>query len=158
MNHLYLIFVFVHVYVGYSAGTTKDTVLCAVLAANDSCPENNTCDYCLTVSQYAQNSETYFNANSKLIFLEGEHKLNKNFILHGGENFTTLTLEGKPRISRIHFEKSVTFVIFDLQNLAIVSLEFLENSIFKIGNSKAITVNNALRVSRGLQARCHTYQ
>ena len=143
MNHLYLIFVFVHIYVGYSAGTTRDTVLCAVPVANDSCPENDiTCDYCLTISQYAQNSETYFSANSKLIFLEGEHKLNKNFILHGGENFTTLTLEGKPRISRIHFEKLVTFAIFDMQNLAIVSLEFLENSIFNIGNSKAVTVSN----------------
>lgn len=142
MSHLYLIFIFVHIYVGYFAGTTNDTVLCAVPAANDSCPENIACNYCLTISQYAQNNETYFSANSKLIFVEGEHNLTENFILHGGENLTMLTLEGMPWLSRIHFGKSVMFAIFELQNLAIVSLEFLENSIFNIGNSKAVTVNN----------------
>ncbi len=144
MSHLYFIFIFIfiHIYVGCCVGITNDTVLCAVPAVNAPCFENITCDHCLTISQYAQNSEIYFKANSKLIFLEGEHNLSENLILQGGENFTMLTLEGKSQLSRIRFGKLVTFAVLELQNLTIVSLEFLENSNFNIGSSKIVTVRN----------------
>ena len=74
---------------GHCSDITNHTVLCAIPVANAPCPEN-TCDHCLTISQYAVKNETYFNANSKLIFLEGKHNLSKNLTLQG----RTLTLEG----------------------------------------------------------------
>ena len=89
-------------------------------------------------------SDTYFNASSKLIFLEGDHNFSENFTIQVGKNFTKLTLinEGKLQQSRIHFGELVTFTVYGLHNLTIELLEFLKNSNFNMRCSKTVCVMN----------------
>ena len=121
-----------------SAGMTN--VLYVTPAVNTSCPEKP----CLTISQYAQNSEEIFKSNSRLIFLQGDHTLNENFTLQVEENFTMLTLEGHLHQSKIHFGELVKFYISGLHKFKIESLLFLENSNLFVGGCKTIFVSSVV--------------
>ena len=149
LSFLFLILVaFLPVIVDYCS--TSDNItnvrrLYVIPVANASCPYPG--DVCQTISHYANNSETYFNTDSELIFLQGEHNLNENLTLQGGDSFTMLTMltldsEREPQQSRIHFGESVLFAISGLHKLTIESLEFLENSNFIIEGSGTVHFMN----------------
>ena len=147
MTHIlnyFMLALLLRVTVSHCAGVTNASVLCAIPAENDTCPDHENCEQCLTISQYAHalTNETYLNASSVLKFLEGEHYLTENLTLQQQDEFTSLILEGTLQQSRIHFGKLVTFIIVGSNNLIIESLEFLENSNFNIQSSERVSVKN----------------
>ena len=55
-----------------------------------SCPHNST--HCTTLSEYAQQAELYFTSNTTVVFLPGDHVLDKNITV---ANVTRLTMRGE---------------------------------------------------------------
>ena len=70
---------------------SAENVYCVTPTATScsSCPHNST--HCATLSEYAQETEMYFTSNTTIVFLPGDHVLDRNITV---ANVTTLTMHG----------------------------------------------------------------
>ena len=71
--------------------SSAENVYCVTPTATScsSCPHNT---HCTTFSEYAQEAELYFTSNTTMVFLPGDHNLDKNITV---ANVTRLTLRGE---------------------------------------------------------------
>ena len=73
---------------------SAENVYCVTPTANScsgtSCPHNSI--KCTTVSEYAQEAESYFTSNTTMIFLPSDHVLDRNIIV---SNVARLTMHGE---------------------------------------------------------------
>ena len=60
------------------------------VASCPSCPDNST--HCTTLSEYAQEAELYFTSNTTIVFLPGDHVLDRNITV---ANVSRLTMRGE---------------------------------------------------------------
>ena len=76
---------------------SAENVYCFTLTATScsSCPYNINC---ATLSEYAQEAELYFTSNTTMVFLSGDHVLDRNIIV---ANVTRLTMDGESSSSNI---------------------------------------------------------
>ena len=72
--------------------SSAENVYCVTPTATScsSCPHNST--NCTTLSEYAQEAELYFTSNTTMVFLSGDHTLDKNITV---SNVTRLTMCGE---------------------------------------------------------------
>ena len=70
---------------------SAENVYCVTPTATScsSCPHNT---YCTTLSEYAREAELYFTSNTTMVFLSGDHTLDKNITV---SNVTRLTMRGE---------------------------------------------------------------
>ena len=87
--------------------------------ACSSCPRNST--HCATLSEYAQNAESYFTSNTALVFLPGAHTLDRNITV---SNVTRLTMRGESSSARIVCNGSVGFKFENMVDFKTHSLTF----------------------------------
>ena len=71
--------------------SSAENVYCVTPTATScsSCPHNT---HCATLSEYAQEAELYFTSNTTMVFLPGDHTLDKNITV---VNVSRLTLRGE---------------------------------------------------------------
>ena len=71
---------------------SAENVYCVTPTATScpSCPHNSA--NCTTLSEYAQEAELYFTSNTTMVFLPGDHALDKNITV---ANITRLTMRGE---------------------------------------------------------------
>ena len=95
---------------------TPTTTLCS------SCPHDST--NCATLSEYAQQAEVYFTSNTTMVFLPGEHVLDRNITV---ANVVTLTMCGgssSDNIATVVRNGSVGFSFTNMVDFRIYSLAF----------------------------------
>ena len=68
-----------------------ENVYCVIPTATScsSCPHNT---HCATLSEYAQQAELYFTSNTTMVFLAGDHTLDRNITV---ANVARLTMHGE---------------------------------------------------------------
>ena len=100
---------------------SAENVYCVTPTATlcTSCPHNT---HCATLSEYAQQAEVYFTSNTTMVFLPGDHVLDRNItvanvsrlIIHGessSDNIATVVRNGSVGFN---FTKMVNFNIYSL--------------------------------------------
>ena len=118
-------------------GTTS--ILYVTPTTNTSCPGTP----CLTLSQYADNQNTYFHENKELYFLPGVHELNTQIAVGQEDNVTFFALLG----SRFNHTMIITsgqaaFYLLGIQTTRIDSLHFCGSGNLIIRNSKELFSHN----------------
>ena len=103
---------------------SAESVYCVTSTATScsSCPHNSA--NCTTLSEYAQEAELYFTSNTTMMFLPGDHTLDRNITV---ANLTRLAMHGEPSsssIATIVRNGSVGFSFTNMVNLNIYSLAF----------------------------------
>ena len=86
------------------------------------CPHNST--HCATLSEYAQEAEQYFTSNITMVFLPGDHTLDRNITV---ANVTRLTMRGESssgNIATVVRNGSVGFSFTNMVNFNILFLAF----------------------------------
>ena len=100
---------------------SAENVYCVIPFATScsSCPHNN---HCATLSEYAQAAELYFTSNTTLVFLPGDHVLDRyitvanitRLMMHGESSSGTIaTVVSKGQVGW-HFTSMVDFKIHSL--------------------------------------------
>ena len=91
-----------------------------------SCPHNST--NCATLAEYAQEVKMYFTSNTTMVFLPGDHVLDRNITV---ANVTRLTMHGQSssdNIATVVRNGSVGFSFTNMVNFNIYSLAFTSNN------------------------------
>ena len=103
---------------------SAENVYCVTPTATScsSCPNN---DHCATLSEYAQEAELYFTSNTTMVFLPGDHVLDRNITV---SNVSRLTMHGDSESSSdsttIVRNGSVGFSFTNMVDFNIYSLAF----------------------------------
>ena len=102
---------------------SAENVYCVTPTATScsSCPHNT---HCATLSEYAQEAELYFTSNTTMVFLPGDHVLDRNITV---ANVTRLTMHGESssdNITTIVRNGSVGFSFRNMVDFNIYSLAF----------------------------------
>ena len=90
-------------------------------ASCSSCPQNT---HCATLSEYAQEAELYFTSNTTMVFLPGDHVLDRNITV---ANVARLNMRGESssdNIATVVRNGSVGFSFTNMVNFNISSLAF----------------------------------
>ena len=103
---------------------SAENVYCVIPTVSlcSSCPSNST--HCATLSEYAQEAETYFISNTTMVFLPGDHILDTNITV---ANVTRLTMRGESssgNIATVVRNGSVGFSFTNMVNFNTYSLAF----------------------------------
>ena len=103
---------------------SAENVYCVTPTATScsSCPHNST--NCTTLSEYAQEAELYFTSNTTMVFLPGDHVLDRNITV---ANVARLTMRGElssDNIATIVRNGSVGFSFTNMVDFNIYSLAF----------------------------------
>ena len=106
------------------ANCYPENVYCVTPTATScsSCPHNSI--HCTTLFEYAQVAELYFTSNTIMVFLPGEHVLDKNITV---DNVTRLTMRGgssSDNIATVVRNGSVGFSFTNMVDFNIYSLAF----------------------------------
>ena len=101
---------------------SAENVYCVTPTATScsSCPPYTNCT---TLSEYAQEAELYFTSNTTMVFLPGDHVLDRNITV---DNVTSLTMHGKSsdNIATVVRNGSVGFSFTNMVDFNIYSLAF----------------------------------
>ena len=84
----------------------------------------SSCPHCATLSEYAQEAELYFTSNTTLVFLSGDHVLDRNITV---VNVARLTMRGEfssNNMATIVCNGSVGFIFTNMVDFNIYSLAF----------------------------------
>ena len=117
---------------------SAEKVYCVTLTATScsSCPHHST--HCATLSEYAQDTELYFTSNTTMVFLPGDHVLDRNITV---ANVARLTMHGdsfSSNIPTIVRNGSVGFSFTNMVDLYIYSLAFTSyNRSWSYGSQSA---------------------
>ena len=103
---------------------SAESVYCVTPTATScsSCPHNS--NHCATLSEYAQEAETYFTSNTTMVFLPGDHILDRNITVG---NVARLTMHGdssSDNIATIVRNGSVGFSFTNMVDFSTYSLAF----------------------------------
>ena len=103
---------------------SAENVYCVTPTATScsSCPHNSI--NCTTLSEYAQEAELYFTSNTTMVFLPGDHVLDRTITV---ANVTRLTMRGESssgNIATVVRNGSVGFSFTNMVNFNIYSLAF----------------------------------
>ena len=103
---------------------SSENVYCVIPTATScsSCPHNST--NCSTLSEYAQEAELYFTSNTTMVFLPGDHVLDRNITV---ANVARLTISGESssdNIATVVRNGSVGFSFTNMVDFKIYSLAF----------------------------------
>ena len=103
---------------------SAENVYCVTSTATScsSCPHNST--HCATLCEYAQEAELYFTSNTTMVFLPGDHILDRNITV---ANVARLIMHGESslnNISRVVWNGSVGFSFTNMVKFNIYSLTF----------------------------------
>ena len=114
-------FIAVVIFINTLTYCSTENVCCITpsAASHSSCPHNST--HCATLSEYAQEAELYFISNTTMVFLPGDHVLDRNITV---ANVANLTIHGQSPIARVIRNGSVGFRFTNTTNLYIWSLAF----------------------------------
>ena len=136
---------------------SADNVYCVTPTATScsSCPHNSA--NCTTLSEYSEEAELYFTSNTTLVFLPGDHVLDRNITV---VNVTRLTMRGESSsgnratvVGTFHliFTSTVdlkihllAFTSFTYHTLSLYSTQYTElvNCSFHGNHGTALVVNN----------------
>ena len=102
---------------------SAENVYCVTPTATScsSCPHNN---HCATLSEYAQEAELYFTSNTTMVFLPGDHVLDRNITV---ANVSSLTMHGESssgNIPTVVCTGSFHLIFINMVDLKIDSLAF----------------------------------
>ena len=102
---------------------SAENVYCVTPTATScsSCPHNN---HCATLSEYAQEAELYFTSNTTMVFLPGDHVLDRNITV---ANVSSLTMHGESssgNIPTVVCTGSFHLIFINMVDLKIDSLGF----------------------------------
>ena len=92
-----------------------------------SCPHNST--NCATLSEYAQEAEMYFAFNTTMVFLPGDHILDRNITVTNVAGLTMCRDLPSNNIVTIVRNQSVGFNFTNIVDLNIYSLSFTSNNM-----------------------------
>ena len=103
---------------------SAENVYCVTPTATScsSCPHNST--NCTTLSEYAQEAELYFTSNTTMVFLPGDHVLDRNITV---ANVASLTMRGESssgNVATVVRNGSVGFSFTNMVDFNIYSLAF----------------------------------
>ena len=103
---------------------SAENVYCVTPTATScsSCPRNSA--NCTTLSEYAQEAELYFTSNTTMMFLPGDHVLDRNITV---SNVTSLTMHGESssgNIAKVVCTGSFHLIFINMVDLKIDSLAF----------------------------------
>ena len=103
---------------------SAEDVYCVTPTATScsSCPHNST--HCATLSEYAQTAELYFTSNTTMVFLPGDHVLDKNIRV---ANISRLTMHGRSSVANtatVVRNGSVGFSFTNMVDFHVYSLAF----------------------------------
>ena len=124
---------------------SAEKVYCVTPTATScsSCPHNST--HCATLSEYAQEAETYFTSNTTMVFLPGDHVLDTDITV---ANISRLTMSGESfsgNIATVVRNGSVGFNFTIMVNFNILSLAFTSyNRSWSDGSQPASNSKSAL--------------
>ena len=101
---------------------SAENVYCVTPTATlcSSCPHNST--HCATLSEYAQEAELYFTSNTTMVFLPGDHVLDRNIAV---ANVTRLTMRGESSSDNIATVVHNGSVGFSFTNMVNFNIDFL---------------------------------
>ena len=123
-----------------------ENVYCVTATSCSSCPHNT---HCATLSEYAREAELYFTSNTTMVFLPGDHTLNKNITV---TNVARLTMRGESspgNIVTVVRNGSVGFSFTNMVDFNIYSLAFTSyNRSWSYGSHPA---SNSALVLRSTQ-------
>ena len=87
---------------------SAENVYCVTPTATScsSCPHNST--HCATLSEYAQEAELYFTSNTTMVFLPGNHVLDRNITV---ANVTRLTMHGEYITPTLLWQRTMSLYI-----------------------------------------------
>ena len=128
--------------------STKN-VYCVTPASCSSCPHNST--HNATLSEYAQEAETYFTSDTTMVFLPGDHVLDMNITV---ANVARLTMRGESspsNIAKIVRNGSVGFSFTNMVDFSIYFLAFTSNRSWSYGSHPAS--NSALLLNSTQNAK-----
>ena len=99
---------------------SADSVYCVTPTATScsSCPHNN---HCATLSEYAQETELYFTSNTTMVFLPGDHTLDRSVTV---VNVARLTMWASNNMATIVRNGSVGFSFTNMVDFNIYFLAF----------------------------------
>ena len=129
-------------------------VYCVTPTANScsSCPHDT---HCATLSEYAQEAELYFTSDTTMVFLPGDHVLDRNTIV---ANVSRLTMRGESssdNIATIVRNGSVGFSFTNMVDFNILSLAFSSyNWSFSYGSHPASNSALILKNSYATLVNC----
>ena len=124
-------------------------VYCVTPASCSSCPHNST--HNATLSEYAQEAETYFTSDTTMVFLAGDHVLDMNITV---ANVARLTMRGESspsNIAKIVRNGSVGFSFTNMVDFSIYFLAFTSNRSWSYGSHPAS--NSALLLNSTQNAK-----
>ena len=103
---------------------SAENVYCVTPTATScsSCPHNST--NCTTLSEYAQEAELYFTSNATMVFLPGDHVLDRNITV---ANVARLTMRGESssdNVATVVRNGSIGFSFTNMLDFNIYSLAF----------------------------------
>ena len=127
MNAQSKLFLVAALFINTLSYCSAENVYCVKPTATScsSCPDNN---HCATLSEYAQESELYFTSNTTMVFLPGDHALNRNITV---SNVTRLTMCGESSSGNratVVCSGSVGLRFTSTVELKIYSLDFTSHS------------------------------
>ena len=99
---------------------SAESVYCVTptTASRSRCPHIT---YCATLSHYAQEAQLYFTSDATIVFLPGNHTLDRDITV---ANVANLTIRGQSPIARVICNGPVGFHFTNTTNLNILSLAF----------------------------------
>ena len=87
-----------------------------------SCPHNT---HCATLSEYAQEAELYFMSNTTMVFLPGDHVLDRNIAVANVARLTMHAMSSSGNIATVVRNGSVGFSFTNMVDFNIYSLAFI---------------------------------
>ena len=127
---------------------SAEDVYCVTPTATScsSCPQNT---HCATLSEYTQEAELYFTSNTTMVFLPGDHVLDRNITV---DNVARLTMHGESspgNIATVVRNGSVGFSFRNMVDFTIYPLAFTSyNRFLSYGSQPA---SNSALVLRSTQ-------
>ena len=123
--------------------SSAENVYCVTPTATScsSCPHNST--NCATLSEYAQEAETYFTSNTTMVFLPGDHVLNTSITV---ANVASLTMRGESSSGNrttIICNGPVGFSFTSMVEFKIQSLAFTSCNRSSSGNDRVASLANS---------------
>ena len=114
---------------------SAENVYCVTPTATScsSCPHNST--HNATLSEYAQEAEMYFTSNTTVVFLPGDHVLDRNITIANVARLSMCGESSSSIIATVVHNGSVGFSFTNMVNFKIYSLAFTSNNRFWIYGS-----------------------
>ena len=116
-----------------------------ILQANDSAACPSSTSQCLTLNQYARNSNSYFTTGTTFRLQAGEHYLDESLILSSVSNISLIGGEGVV-INITVVETDNGLFLIDSQDIVLDSIEILHSGKFPDFKRSALTVENSQSV------------